>query len=370
MADLKSCQDISARAYREEALVNIKDLAKHIDISVGTISRALNNKPGVDPVTREKVLAGALELGYVPNQSGRALRKGTTQTVGMVIEIGDSLRNMGDNFFMAVVDSAQATLNAAGFDLVILPCHSADDPAEFLQRVIGRGTVDAIILTATRKQDARIELLLKSRTPFVTLGRSGVPGTYSWIDLDFEGYVQSAIRELVALGHRRIAITLPDTDANLGYILMDAYKASLAEHGLVFDPALALKVEQNEYGGNLIARDILAMESRPTAVVLSYELMAIGLYSSLIEKGLKPGIDLSIIGFRQNPQLRFLQPNLSAHKIVLTDLGKELGDAVVRVIKSKSDPLRKIWPCQFEATESIGPAPTSNLEEISGQAFA
>lgn len=335
-------------------MASIKDLAQHLDISVGTISRAMNNRPGVNAKTREIVLAGARELGYVANQSGRSLRNGKTQTVGFVIETGTA-QNSNVSFFMSVVDSAQAAFNEAGFDLVILPCHSADEPTAFLQRVIGRGTVDAIILTATRRHDPRIELLLNSNIPFVALGRSKVPGTYSWIDLDFEAYVQNAIKQLVKLGHKRIAMTRPATDANLGYILENAYRAALAENDLAIDQDLIFCAEQSEAGGIGVTQEILAMENRPTALLLSYEQMAIGVYGTLMEHGLKPGVDLSVTVFRRNAQMRFMDPPLSAPEFELENLGRELGEELLRVIKGKNEPLHKIWPSTFQTTQSIGP---------------
>lgn len=126
--------------------------------------------------TRSRVLQAAIEIGDVANQSGRNLRRGATNTIGFVIETGNPANQEGGAFFYIILDEMNLYLAARGYDLVILPCHSADDPAEFLARVVARATVDALVLTATRRQDRRIELLTRSVLPFITLGRSETGG--------------------------------------------------------------------------------------------------------------------------------------------------------------------------------------------------
>ena len=88
----------------------IRRLAQHLDISIGTVSRALNGRPDVNEQTRQRVLEAAATLGYVPNQSGRALRKGTTGIVGFMIETDTKISVDGDSFFLSVFDGVQSVL--------------------------------------------------------------------------------------------------------------------------------------------------------------------------------------------------------------------------------------------------------------------
>ncbi|REC95881.1 substrate-binding domain-containing protein [Kushneria indalinina] len=337
-------------------MTSIRELAMHLQISIGTVSRALNGKPDVNPVTRERVIAAAHELGYAPNQTGRALRRGATQTIGIMIETSSAVERNGDDFFLPVVDAAQTQLARHAYDLVILPCSSSDDVCSFLSRVVGRGIVDAIILADIRRQDPRIELLSKKGIPFLTLGRSGVSSNHAWIDLDFEGFVEHSLAELVALGHRRIAITLPQSDVNLGEMLYATYQSFLTRHQLSYDPALVMRVEQNENGGSQAVAALMALDDRPTALLLSYEAIAMGVYSELREAGLVVGQDLSVIGFRHNPQLRFLSPGLTAYEIPLAALGQALADGILAVLRGEPGPTL-IWPGTLHATASIGPPP-------------
>ena len=198
---------------------------------------------------------------------------------------------------------------------------------------------------------------LPPRIPFIALGRSGTKGAYPWIDLDFDGVANRAIDRLVAAGHRRIAAGMPSNDINLGFIYLDAYKAALTRHGIEFDPSLVVRAASSEQGGYQIAHEILAMRDRPTAVVLIYEQMATGLYRRLDEEGLRPGRDISVIGFRQSPLSRFLSPTLTTFKLSLRDLGVALGESLLASMPAYSEVypqglVQRVWPMQLVAGES------------------
>jgi DNA-binding LacI/PurR family transcriptional regulator len=335
----------------------IRQLAKHLDISIGTVSRALNGKPDVNEETRKRVLEAAVELGYVPNQSGRSLRQGATHTVGFMLESGTASALGGDDFFMSVIEGMQGVLKHSHIDLVLLPCGADEDPYDYLQRMVARRFVDGVVISATKREDPRIDLLTRSNLPFVALGRSRTGSGYSWLDMDFFGVARDAVYRFAARGHRRIAIAIPDNDANLGDIFLDGYRAGLRAHGIALEEELVLRVESSEEGGAEAARRILAMNQKPTAILLNYELMAIGLYPLLNEAGIRPGGDIAVIGFRKSAQTRFLHPQLTAYTLSLHDLGVALAGALLSEIRVKRAgmpvaPANIIWPMQVVESDS------------------
>ncbi|MEO7223374.1 MAG: LacI family DNA-binding transcriptional regulator, partial [Devosia sp.] len=230
-------------------MVGIKRLAEHLNVSIGTVSRALNGRPDVNDETRKRVLEAAAELGYVANQSGRNLRQGNTNAVGFVIESGVDTAGNSDNFFLGVIAGVQHVLGRHHLDLVVLPCPSDEDPTQYLQRMVARRAVDAMIISATHRVDARIDMLAKARIPFVALGRSTSGGEHPWVDLDFEGIANRAVDRLVSKGHRRIALGLPSNDINLGFIFLDGIKSALKRHKIKFDPSLTIRAASSEQGG-------------------------------------------------------------------------------------------------------------------------
>ncbi len=333
----------------------IRQLARQLDISIGTVSKALNGRSDVNEETRKRVLAAAAALGYVPNQSGRSLRQGTTNAIGFMIEYSEETATNSDNFFPGVVEGVQTAVSRHELDLVILPY--SNDPYEHLKRVVGRGIVDALIISATLRIDRRLELLAGANIPFIALGRSTSGGDNPWIDLDFKGVADVAIDRLVRYGHRRIAVALPDNETNLGDVLRDAYEAAIARHGLSYDPGLAIRGRSSEAGGYSIGDELLKLKEPATAILLVYELMAMGLYRRLSEGGIAPGKDMAIIGFREGPQARFLSPSLTCFRTSLHDLGVALGESLLATIPAYRDdyPLgivQKIWPLQLVPGES------------------
>lgn len=337
-------------------MTGIRRLAQHLDISIGTVSRALNGRPDVNEETRKRVLEAAAELGYVPNQSGRSLRQGTTNIIGFMMQTGSEITGQGDTFFMSVFDGVQTVFARHHLDLVALLCSSEEDPHDYLSRIVARGFADGLIISATQRHDPRLEFLAKRKLPFVTLGRSLTDVGQPWLDLDFEGMAQAGIDRLVAQGHRRIAVTRPHDDVNLGYVFVDQCAKALAAHGLTLDEKLIFRSTPNESGGYQIAQDLLAQAERPTAVLLVNETIAIGFYRGLSEAGLVPGRDIAVIG-RQSLHAHFLSPSLTCFKLSLRDLGIALAETLLATMPAFQHlypgvSLRKLWPMELVEGES------------------
>ncbi|AGS24078.1 LacI family transcriptional regulator protein (plasmid) [Rhizobium etli] len=335
----------------------IRQLAEHLAISIGTVSRALNGKPDVNEETRRRVLAAAEALGYVANQSGRSLRQGETRVIGLMIESSAEAVENADNFFLGVTSGLQSVFARHKLDLVMLPCPSDEDPHEYLKRMVARRIVDAMIISNTQRIDRRIGFLSRAEIPFVAVGRSLSASNSRWIDLDFEGVADRAVERLVARGHRRIAITAPLSEVNLGYVFVESYRRALERHGIRFDPSLVIRVKSSEQGGYQAAHELLLLPDRPTAIILIYELMAIGLYRRLMESGVMPGRDLAVIGFRDAPRARFLQPSLSCFRMSLYDLGIALGQMLLAHMPAyralyPNAGRNIIWPLELVSGES------------------
>jgi DNA-binding LacI/PurR family transcriptional regulator len=337
----------------------IAELAKELGISAGTVSRALNGKPDVSEATRERVLTAARRIGYAPNHAARALAQGGTRAVGFMIDLDPETAASSDYFFMGVFDGVQSVLAEQGLDLLVLPCPTGQSHYTYLERFVSRGVVDAMILAAVQRDDRRIDLLKSAGVPFVTLGRSAKSDDHSWIDLDFEGTARIALERLIGLGHKRIAITVPKGSVNFGFVFLETCKTVLHEHGLSLDPELIFETRRTEAAGYEAACAMLDLPSPPTAVLLIYEVTAIGVYRCLFERGMAPGRDLAVVGFRDEPSIRFLVPSLTCFGLSLRDLGRSVGTALMaqipRFAAQYPQGLTQIrFPLEMHAGESDG----------------
>lgn len=339
-------------------MTGIRRLAQQLNLSIGTVSRALNGKPDVNQETRKRVLEAAAAMGYVANQAGRALRKGSTGVIGFMMQTGHDITGEGDVFFMSVFDGVQTVLARHQLDLVALLCSSEEDPNAYMERVVARGFADALIISATKREDRRIEFLASRNIPFIALGRSNTDAGHPWLDLDFEGMAEVGVTRLIEQGHRRIGVFAPLDETNLGFVFVEAYQRVLARHGISFDPDMVFRANPNERGGHAIARAIAAMppDRRPTGFVLTNEIMSLGLYNGLYEFGLPPGKAIAVIG-RDSPQANYLVPKLTCFTLSLRELGISLAESLLATMPSYADhyPLgtvRKVVPMQLVEGES------------------
>ena len=139
-------------------MIGIRQLARHLGLSIGTVSRALNDRDDVNAETRQRVLEAAAELGYSPNQSGRSLRRGRTDLVAMIVPSGpdDTLIN---TVFLSVLNGLKRRLGAHGLDLAMFVEDGREDRLAALRRVTERGIADALIIADTEIVDPRVDYL-------------------------------------------------------------------------------------------------------------------------------------------------------------------------------------------------------------------
>lgn len=339
-------------------MVDIRTLARHLGLSPGTVSRALSGRGRVSEQTRERVLALAIELGYEANQSARSLRTGATGMIGFMIDSGSNMEANTDNFFPAVFEGVKIVLARHQLDLMVLPCAADESSLQFTQRIVRRGVVDGLIISSVVQGDTRIRFLSEANVPFLALGRSSPRDAHPWVDLDFEGVASAAVDRFAAAGHRRIAVALPDSEINLGHVFHESYRQALERNGIAYDERLVLRVPSSEAGGYQLADMLLAMENPPSAVLLIYELMAVGVYRRLQEAGLVPGKDLSIIGFREWPLARFMTPTLTCFGMSLRDLGIYLAETLLATMPGFTQyggrPQGYLWPMHLVPGGSDG----------------
>jgi DNA-binding LacI/PurR family transcriptional regulator len=312
-------------------LTGIRELARHLDLSIGTVSRALNDKADVNPGTRERVREAAAQLGYSPNQSGRSLRRGQTDLVGVIVPTAGD-RTFINSVFLSVLDGLRRRLSADQLDLAIFLHGPEEDVFGSLRRLTERGIFDGLIIADTLRIDPRIDYLLGKKTPFVAFGRSLSGGGHPWVDPDFEAAVEGSIEKLVDLGHRRIALMLAVGETNYMHLILESYRRAMARHGLAVSPDYVQRRPVGEKGGHDAGEAFLAAEKPPTAILVSEAMQTIGLYRRLSDAALQPGRDVSLIGILTEERARFLAPSLASFQTDWTGIGARLGDALVGAI--------------------------------------
>ena len=195
--------------------MGIRQLAGELQLSIGTVSRALNDRPDVNPETRARVKAAAARAGYVPDQSGRSLRSGRTGIIAAVIPTRGSAPSTDSGLFM-VLEGARRMLRRQSLDLIVLFRGPDEDPLENLQRIVQRRIADAVIISETTARDPRIAYLQATGVEYVAFGRSAGSADYAFVDFDVESVAVETARLFVRDGHRRFGLVTNVEPMNAG----------------------------------------------------------------------------------------------------------------------------------------------------------
>ena len=273
--------------------MGIRTLARELNLSIGTVSRALNDRPDVNETTRARVKEAARQCGYVPDQSGRSLRKGRTGIVAAILP-ADGVGGQADSGLFRVLEGCRKQLLRAELDLIVLFRGAEEDPLENLRRIVSRRLADAVIINRTSENDSRLDYLRAAGVEHVSLGRAGRHDLGNWVDFDHEAAGAEAARLFLRAGHRDFALVLSAANMNCELLLASAFRAEAARYGLGPDSVRILRADAD---GRLSDEGwaLFASARRPTAVLAGHESIAATLYTELGALGIHPGTDIGLI---------------------------------------------------------------------------
>lgn len=312
------------------ARVSLKDLARHLGVAEGTVSRALNNYPDISEVTRAKVRAAADELGYRPNPTARRLATGKAEAVAYFMPTSRSA--ISTPFVSQLLQGLGDALAKRSWDLLVVQPNSAEEELETLRKLVSSGKVSGVVLSRPAKVDARIDFLRKSGFPFIVHGRAKDASDYAWFDIDSESAFVSAVDHLCALGHQRIGFVGAPTYQNFVQDRLNGYKKGLQANGLPYAPDLVSVAELTDEGGERASFDLLSQPNPPTALLCVNDVQAIGALAAIRAKGLTPGKEVSVIGYDGIWMGRHANPPLTTMAQPQAHSGRELGDMLLSII--------------------------------------
>lgn len=294
--------------------VTIKEVARLAGVSVATVSRALNETGPVRDDTRERILAIANRLRYVPHGAARSLITNRTSTIGVL------LPDLYGEFFSEVIRGIDQTAKRSGYHLLVSSSHSNRSELEAAFRAM-RGRVDGLVVMTPDIDAETLEANLPSTLPVVLLNCRVDGQNYDSISVDNDGGAYAVVRHLIDLGHRRIALISggsrnQDASARLG-----GYREAMQVLGGAWAPELEVEGAFTERTGYAAIERLLALDARPTAVFASNDSMAIGALSALGEAGVRVPADIAVVGFDDIPIARFVTPSLTSVHVPIADLG-------------------------------------------------
>jgi DNA-binding LacI/PurR family transcriptional regulator len=304
--------------------VTIRDVSRATGVSVSTVSNALNAPERVNPETRRKVVEEADRLGYRPNRAARALPKGRTFTIGYCVPAGS------DGFFLDTF-LHQVTERAADADMDILlfTAHRGQTEVDTFREIIRRGAVDGFVLSGTTHDDERVRLLLDTKMPFVTFGRTDLGATHSWVDVDGRAGTRATVEHLVSQGHRRIGLIAWPQGSLSGDERVAGFLEGLESAGITHDPALLVRAENDLAAGREAASLLLDADLPPSAIVTVQDVLAAAVIAELNRRGLRAGDEVAVTGFDDSPPAVFSTPAITSVRQPIEEIGRTIVEFLI-----------------------------------------
>jgi len=309
--------------------VTIVDVASKAGVAISSVSSALNGRPGVSDVTRERIIQVATELGFVPSLRGKSLSGRRAFTVGLVLHRDPDVLEL-DPFFGGFIGGIEDAIDPRGYALVLQISAKSDEVLQRYEKLAADRRVDGVIVNDLEVDDARIPLLRKLGLPAVAINPGGefpLPA----VRQDPDAGIRATLRHLFELGHRRIAYVGGRPDMTHSVQREGAWRAGMLELGLA--PGPVIPGDFTYLAGSSAASELLALAEPPTAVVCANDLSAIGLVAQAQHLGVDVPGQLSVAGFDDIRLGTYVRPSLTTVRTSPRELGRESGRMLMDLIE-------------------------------------
>jgi DNA-binding LacI/PurR family transcriptional regulator len=305
--------------------IGLKTLAAQLGLDVSTVSRALRDDPRVKDDTRRAVQDLARSLDYRPNAAARALRGGKTGRV--VLMLSPPQGRLPDPILHDLLPVLERALRETGHGLSVVAARDPGDEDGLIRRIVDEGPADAVVLGATRRDDARVRMLLDARVPFVTFGRTDWPDRHPWVAVDYFRAGRLAIGALAESAGRDIHVLSASEDVSFAEAYVDGALAEAAARDLP-DPTV-WRVAMSEEAGHEVAARVLATHAAPAFACITNAL-AFGIFGAAAEAGRTVGRDVAVFGGQDAPGTQYLSSPLSTVSTNDPMIAELLSQVVVR----------------------------------------
>jgi DNA-binding LacI/PurR family transcriptional regulator len=309
----------------------VEDIAKSLGVSTATVSRALNDRPGVGSELRERVLARAREFNYMPTLNARGLATSQTFNIGFFFHQKPGLPASADPFYTEIMNSAQQVIARSAYHLTFetLSEDVLSRPADF--RFVRERRIDAMILAGPDIPAGFITAMLNTQTAVVLVDNRLDYSAVNCVNSDDETGAYCAAQHLLGLGHTRIGILAGPADWASTQRRVWGYERALGEHGI---SATVVRVDETTIdSGKRAYQQLQAAHPDITAICAVNDSMAIGAIRQAVTAGKRVPDDLSVVGFDDISWAEFNEPPLTTVRIPRRQMGKEAAHRVLMLLQ-------------------------------------
>jgi DNA-binding LacI/PurR family transcriptional regulator len=353
----------SPKRVRKKPHLDIRSVAEHARVSIATVSRTINRVPTVNPKMAKRVWEAIRELGYVPNTQARALGSGRSGLFGLVVS------EITNPFFPELIQGFEDVAVENGYEILISSTNYDPKRMELcIRRMLERKAEGVAVMTFGIEQPL-VEELAQRNVPLVFVDAGPDHPGISLLKVDYHRGIRQGVQHLAALGHRNIAFISGPAKLLSAQSRASAFCLSLSECGIKFSPDWLVEGDHTMEGGVRAMDQILAFSNRPTAIMCSNDMTALGVLHRAYRVGLRVPDDLSVIGFDDIHMARIMIPPLTSIQMSRLELARAAVGAL-RAHVEKTGPHRE-YPIhtQLVVRESTG-FPPGTMEDLRPQSSA
>jgi LacI family transcriptional regulator len=287
--------------------VTIYDLARALNISVATISRALKDDPVVSKKTKKKIIDLAEEMGYRSNHFARNLRNRKTYMIGVIIP------RVNSYFMSTVIAGIEKVTNEAGYNLIISQSSESADKEIQSVKTMFNNRVDGLLVSLAydTTDTSHFDIFQRKSIPFLFFDRVADDNRWTNVLIDNRKAGYEATSHLIAQGCRRIVHVTADSKSNVYIDRFLGYKQALSDHGIPYEEELLIRNTLTQEAGADAAARIRQMKTLPDGVFVTNDNCAVGCLLALRRGGVRVPEEIAIVGFNNDPVSTVVEPNLT-----------------------------------------------------------
>lgn len=309
---------------------DIIQVARRAGVSPATVSRVTNGRSTVAEHLAKRVWKAIEELGYTPNPQARALVSGRSRVLGLLIS------EITNPFFPELMQSFEDVAGAHDFEVMVGSTNYNRERARiFIRRLVQR-RVEGVAVMTFRAESHFLDELIAENIPLVTIDVSANAPRSLVLEVDYAQGIDEAVQHLALLGHRRIGFASGPMPHLTNVRRKDAFLRSVKKIGLPERNAPIFVGEHTFEGGTQAADHFLRMEQRPSAILCSNDIMAVGVLRVLAERGIRVPRDISVIGFDDIHLAEFVNPPLTTVRMSREELAHAAFRGLVQLCSEDS----------------------------------
>ncbi len=340
------------------AEITIKDIAKQCGVGISTVSRALNNHPDINPETRKKILQVIEEMGFIPNNSARNLKRTDAKCIAVLV------KGITNPLFSNMIRIIEEETQRNRYALVLRHVEMQEDEVDVALELEKEKRLRGIVFLGGLFEHSE-EKLGKLNVPFVfsmigvnVLDRAGKV-EFSNIAVDDRLESEKMTEYLLGLGHRQIALITERTERPIGRLRMEGYREAYAKRGLKVPEQLICYVQEeiDHYSmenGYLTAKKLLQSGEKVTAIYAVSDSLAIGACRAVWEAGKRIPEDISVAGYDGIELGEYYNPKLTTIRQPAEEIARKTIHLLLDVIAQSKEHQQIVLPAKLVVRESTG----------------